>query len=153
MQGKYFVCDVRRISPHAVFVGMPRLGVATLLLLLVAATIPALANDVLTYHNDLSRTGQNLNETILTTSNVNSAGFGLLFTMKVDSNIDAQPLYVSGLTIGGGSRNVGYTVTGNDSAYAFGADTGVKLWKVSPRMTGEVAPSCKTIAATTNSPH
>src|SRR5260370_23875945 len=145
MQGKYFVCDVRRISPHAVFVGMPRLGVATLLLLLVAATIPALANDVLTYHNDLSRTGQNLNETILTTSNVNSAGFGLLFTMKVDSNIDAQPLYVSGVTIGGVSRNVVYTVTENDSVYAFDADTGTKLWKVSAKMTGEIAPSGKTI--------
>lgn len=114
-------------------------------LLSVLAVVPALAGDVLTYHNDLSRTGQNLNETILTTSNVNSTSFGLLFTMKVDSNIDAQPLYVSGLTIGGISHNVIYTVTENDSAYAFDADTGAQLWKASAKMAGEVAPSGKTI--------
>jgi hypothetical protein len=115
------------------------------LMLLGLGAIPALAGDVLTYHNDLSRTGQNVNETILTTSNVNSASFGLLFTLKVDGNIDAQPLYVSGLTIGGVSRNVVYTVTENDSAYAFDADTGAQLWKVSAKMAGEVAPSGKTL--------
>jgi outer membrane protein assembly factor BamB len=114
-------------------------------LLIFLPTMPAFAGDVLTYHNDLSRTGQNLNETILTTGNVNSNGFGLLFTFKVDSNIDAQPLYVSGLTIGGVSRNVVYTVTENDSVYAFDADTGTQLWKVSAKMAGEVAPSGRTI--------
>jgi outer membrane protein assembly factor BamB len=96
---------------------------------------------VLTYHNDLSRTGQNLNETILTTANVNSAGFGLLFTMNVDSTVDAQPLYVSALTIGGVSHNVIYTATENDSVYAFDADTGMELWKVSVFLPGETAGS------------
>src|SRR6266852_6939275 len=136
---------MRRISSYAVFACSSQMGVAILFLLLINfGAVPALASDVLTYHNDLSRTGQNLNETILTTSNVNSAGFGLLFTMKVDSNIDAQPLYVSGLTIGGVSRNVVYTVTENDSVYAFDADTGVQLWKVSAKMAGEIAPSGRT---------
>jgi outer membrane protein assembly factor BamB len=115
------------------------------LALIFLFTLPAFAGDVLTYHDDLSRTGQNLNETILTTGNVNSAGFGLLFTFKVDSTIDAQPLYVSGLTINGVSHNVIYTVTENDSAYAFDADTGKQLWKVSAKMTGEIAPSGRTI--------
>ncbi len=115
------------------------------LLLMAFAVVPALGNDVLTYHNDLSRTGQNLNETILTTSNVNSASFGLLFSFKVDSNVDAQPLYVSGLTMGGVSHNVVYTVTENDSVYAFDADTGTKLWKASALLPGEAAPSGKTI--------
>ena len=114
-------------------------------LVVFLASVPALASDVLTYHNDLSRTGQNLNEAILTTSNVNSAGFGLLFTMKVDSNIDAQPLYVSGLTIAGVSHNVVYTVTENDSVYAFDADTGTQLWKVSAKMAGEIVPSGRTL--------
>jgi PQQ-like domain len=114
-------------------------------LLIFLPTVPAFAGDVLTYHNDLSRTGQNLNETILTTRNVNSAGFGLLLTLKVDSTIDAQPLYVSGLTINGVSHNVIYTATENDSAYAFDADTGKQLWKVSAKMAGEIAPSGKTI--------
>jgi outer membrane protein assembly factor BamB len=114
-----------------------------LLVILVAA--PAFAGDVLTYHNDLSRTGQNVNETILTAGNVNSTGFGLLFSFKVDGPIDAQPLYVSGLTIGGVSHNVVYTATENDSAYAFDADTGAQLWKVSAKMPGEIAPSGKSI--------
>jgi hypothetical protein len=115
------------------------------LMLIVVGAGSALAGDVLTYHNDLSRTGQNLNETILTTSNVNSAGFGLLFTMKVDSNIDAQPLYVSGLTIAGVSHNVVYTVTENDSVYAFDADMGSQIWKVSAKMAGEIVPSGRTL--------
>jgi outer membrane protein assembly factor BamB len=114
-----------------------------LLALLLSAGVPAVGSDVLTYHNDISRTGQNLNETILTTSNVNSAGFGLLFTLKVDSDIDAQPLYVSGLTIAGVSHNVLYAVTENDSVYAFDADTGTQLWKVSAFLTGETAAQTK----------
>jgi hypothetical protein len=108
-------------------------------------TIPAAAGDVLTYHNDLSRTGQNLSETILTTSNVNSAAFGLLFSMKVDGVIDAQPLYVSGLNVNGVTHNVLYTETENGSAYAFDADTGAQLWKVSALLPGEIAPSGKSI--------
>jgi len=124
---------------------MKRITLGVFVLLAALAPVPALAGDVLTYHNDLSRTGQNLNETILTTSNVNFNSFGLLFTMKVDSNIDAQPLYVSGVTIGGVSRNVIYTETENDSAYAFDADTGAQLWKVSAKMTGEIAPSGRTL--------
>ena len=53
--------------------------------------------DVVTYHNDIARTGQNLNETILTTTNVNSSTFGKLRTLSVDGKVDAQPLYLSGL--------------------------------------------------------
>src|SRR6202790_1033732 len=137
---------MRRILSQTGHARLSRGPAAILFLLLVPlSVVPAFAGDVLTYHNDLSRTGQNLNETILTTSNVNSAGFGLLFTFKVDGNIDAQPLYVSGLTIGGVSHNVVYTVTENDSAYAFDADSGKQLWKVSAKMAGEVAPSGRTL--------
>ena len=123
---------------------MLRIFFRTAFLALVAigvGAVSAVGGDVLTYHNDLSRTGQNTNETILTTANVNSADFGLLFSMSVDSTVDAQPLYVSSLTIAGVSHNVIYTATENDSVYAFDADTGAQLWKVSAFLPGETAGS------------
>ena len=66
---------------------------------------------VLTQHNDTSRTGQNLQETLLNTSTVNVANFGKLFSLPVDGNIFAQPLYVPSLSIGGVTRNVVYVAT------------------------------------------
>jgi outer membrane protein assembly factor BamB len=90
------------------------------------------ATDVVTYHNDIARTGQNLQETILTTGNVHSSSFGKLFTFPVDGIIDAEPLYLSAVSIPGkGRHNVVYTVTENDTVYAFDADTGSPLWQVS----------------------
>src|SRR5580658_9496598 len=44
-------------------------------------------------------------------------------TFTVDAAIYAQPLYVSGLNIGGGTHNVVYVATLNDSVYAIDADT------------------------------
>jgi hypothetical protein len=87
---------------------------------------------VLTQHNDSSRTGQNLKETILTTSTVNASNFGKLFSLPVDNNIFAQPLYVPDLTIGGATRNVVYVATAQNSVYAFDADSGntTPLWTV-----------------------
>jgi hypothetical protein len=88
---------------------------------------------VLTQHNDNGRTGQNLNETILNTSNVNVSNFGKLFFRTVDQNVYAQPLYVPNLNIGGRTRNVMYVATENNSVYAFDADdplANAPLWRV-----------------------
>src|SRR5262249_50613384 len=83
--------------------------------------------NVLSYHNDSSLTGQNLNETILTPANVNASQFGLLFVLPVDGNVYAQPLYLSSL----GNHNVVFVATEHDSVYAFDADTpgALPLWK------------------------
>jgi hypothetical protein len=103
------------------------------------AVVASSATDVVTYHNDIARTGQNLQEIILTTSNVNSSNFGKLFTFPVDGIIDAQPLYLSAVSIPGkGTHNVAYAVTENDSVYAFDADLGTPLWHVSVLESGEV---------------
>jgi hypothetical protein len=52
-----------------------------------------------------SRAGQNLQEAILTTGNVQSSLFGKLFTLPVDGIIDAEPLYLSAVSIPGKGRH------------------------------------------------
>ena len=99
-------------------------------------TTQAAVVSVTTYHNDNSRTGQNLQETILTTSNVNSTNFGKVFSQAVDDYSYGQPLYVSSVTIPDkGVHNVIYVATMNDSVYAFDADNNAgsnaqSLWQV-----------------------
>jgi hypothetical protein len=93
--------------------------------------------DVVTYKNDLARTGQNLTETVLTLSNVNATSFGKLRFLSTDGKVDAQPLYVSALTVQGATHNVVFVATENDSVYAFDADSGALLWHVSLLGVGE----------------
>jgi len=92
--------------------------------------------DVLTHHNDNSRTGLNTKEVLLSPSNVNSNQFGKLFTQAVDGIIAAQPLYLRSVTLAGGTHNVAYVATQHDTVYAFDADNNagtnaLPLWSVS----------------------
>ena len=87
--------------------------------------------NVLTYHNDNARTGQNLQETVLMPANVNSASFGKKGVLPVDGAVDAQPLYVGNRSVGGRLRNVVLVATERDLVYAFDADTLAMLWRTS----------------------
>jgi hypothetical protein len=107
--------------------------------LTVNAAAPA-ATDVLTYHNDVARTGQNLTETALTTSSVNSANFGKLGVYSVDGRVDAEPLYASNVAVpGNGTHNLLIVPTEHGSVYAFDADSGAAIWQVSTLKSGETA--------------
>jgi hypothetical protein len=99
------------------------LNLVAAVLMAGAAPTHALANDVLTQHNDNARTGTQLNELVLKPSNVSGATFGRLFERHVDGQIIAQPLYVSSLSIPNvGVRNVVYVATRKNVIYAFDAD-------------------------------
>jgi hypothetical protein len=103
---------------------------------------PTSGADVITYHYDNQRTGANLNETTLTPANVNSTKFGKLGDFTVDGKVDAQPLYLSQVTVGGSKKNVLYIATEHDSVFAFDADaikgaTTTFLWKTSTLGNGE----------------
>jgi len=112
--------------------------VATLVLMQrPSLTIAAGGVDVVTYHNDIARTAQNLNETFLTPASVNAAAFGRTGFLSVDGKVDAQPLYLSNVRIGGFARNVLFVATDHDTVYAFDADTGARLWGVSLLGSGE----------------
>jgi hypothetical protein len=99
--------------------------------------------DVVTYHYDNLRTGQNTRETILTPLNVNSTTFGKLGEFAVVGKVDAQPLYLSNLSIPGGTKNVLYVATEHGCVYAFDADSigssaSKPIWIASTELPGEV---------------
>jgi hypothetical protein len=113
------------------------INVVVIVLLLASASTFAGA-DVLTWHNDLARTGLNKHEFILRPDNVNVTDFGKLFVASVDGQIYAQPLIVSGLEFPGwGKYDVLYVATEHNSVYAIDADTGFLLWRVSLNGPGE----------------
>jgi hypothetical protein len=106
---------------------------------IVAILILPIGAQVTTSQYDNARTGANLNETTLTPQNVNASGFGKLFTLPVDGDVYAQPLYLPGVEIPGqGKHNVIFIATEHDSVVAFDADgqPSTPLWQVS-FITGE----------------
>jgi hypothetical protein len=80
---------------------------------------------VTTHHYDNKRTGLNSHESILTPANVGTSSFGLLQTITLDDQVDAQPLMVPNVNITAGSsqglHDVVYLATENNTIYAIDA--------------------------------
>jgi hypothetical protein len=117
-------------SPKSSFQGAVKVACG----LIVAALMPWLPQargvSVVMQHNDLSRTGANTSETILTPANVNGSSFGQMFSDNLDGQVYAQPLYVEDLSISNGTHNVVFVCTENNSVYALDADTaGITYWQ------------------------
>src|ERR1700733_3082586 len=99
------------------------------LFLLLCSSVAAMAQvNIYTKSYDTSRTGANLQETILTPANVNSNSFGKLFTVPTDGEIYTQPLYVANLAIAGGTHNVVFVGSMFNTIYAIDADNGAVYW-------------------------
>ena len=122
--------------------GIVKRGLITTGLLLLVSIAAYAQTSVTMEHNDIARTGANTNETILTTSNVNTNTFGKLFSVPVDGWVYAQPLYMPGVMMGTGTEqpntthNVVFVATEHDSVFAFDADSNNgananPLWQVS----------------------
>ncbi len=109
--------------------GRPTLAALLALTLLQALSAHAQPMPVLQRGYDANVSGANLNETTLNTSNVVPGSFGMVFTLSVNDNVYAQPLYVPALMINGTSHNVVFVATMSDTLYAFDADVGgAPLW-------------------------
>ncbi len=102
---------------------------------------------VTTSQYDNQRTGATLNETLLTSRNVNREEFGKLGEFKVDGAVYAQPLFLPAVEVPGkGTHDILFIATEHDSVYAFDAyrTTDLPLWHVSllDKKKGETPVSC-----------
>jgi Big-like domain-containing protein/PQQ enzyme-like repeat protein len=118
------------LNSHRFSKTLGMVAIATLAVLSLALCFPKASAQVsvLTNKNDNTREGLNASETLLSSANVNSNQFGKLFTFNVDGYVLAQPLYMYGLTINGGTHNTVFVLTMHNSVYAIDADTGAQLW-------------------------
>jgi hypothetical protein len=83
--------------------------------------------NVTTHHYNNLRTGWNQSETMLTPASMQGDNFGYLGQISVDEQVDAQPLLVSGVQISGGTHDVLYVATENNTIYAIDANSGAIL--------------------------
>src|SRR5438094_829113 len=88
---------------------------AVLLAFATVIYVPAQSTDVLTYHNDNAKTGQQLHEEILTPPNVRAAHFGKLWMLNVDGKVDALPRYAGTMLGASITFTATYAGTGDGS--------------------------------------
>src|SRR5258706_8393478 len=126
--------STRKRAMDFVFLSAVGLALASTSLTVEPAGVP----DVVTYHYDTARTGLNSSELVLSPTTVTASAFGRVGLFATDGKVDAQPLWLSAVSIPGqGTRNVLYVATEHATVYAFDADTGVSLWRVSLLGAGE----------------
>jgi hypothetical protein len=110
-------------------------GLAASLALVAAFALPAVAQiSVTTYHYNDHRTGWNSQEKTLTPNSVQGSSFGVLTTVPLDDQVDAQPLVVPNVDITAGKykglHSVVYVGTDNNSIYAIDTTSGTVLLSV-----------------------
>lgn len=81
---------------------------------------------VTTYHYNNLRTGSNVEETVLSAARFPKT-FGLLESVAIDDQVDAQPLLVPAEQIAGGTHDVVYVVSENNTVYGIDASSGAIL--------------------------
>jgi hypothetical protein len=111
-------------------IGAPAL--ALMVFICASALLATGQTAVTTYHYDNFRTGWNRNESVLTPANVKKSSFGLLHSVALDDQVDAQPLVVPGVIITAGqyqgtTHDVVYVPTEHNTIYAIDAHTGTVL--------------------------
>jgi len=120
-------------SIHGFFYLLVRIRAVFVLLPLMLASVALVAGQVAvaTYHYDNKRTGWNSHEHTLTPANVSSSAFGLLQTVFLDDQVDAQPLVVPGVLITAGknqgTHDVVYVATNGNTVYAIDTQNGTVL--------------------------
>ena len=119
---------------------------------LISPSEAAAQVDVLTQHQDASRSGVNLKETDLTVEKVDvkqKNQFGKLCFRLVEGNVYAQPLIVTGAKVAGSAtpRDVVIIATEHNFLYAFDAadtnqnSTTAQLWLTDDTVFGKSVPS------------
>ena len=106
-----------------------------LALVIACLSTVASATDVLSYHYDKQSSGVDGTEKQLTPANLTVKGFAKRFTVPVDGQVYAQPLYKAGVTVVGGpaagKHNLVLVATQHDSVYGIDADSGAVVWHTS----------------------
>ena len=114
--------------------------ISVMVTFIVSAPAPPGNGDWVMVDHDPARTGTASDETTISTSNV--ANLQLAWSTPLDGKVTAQPLFLSGVTVGGQTRDVLVAATNSNSVYALDAASGSALWQ---RNFGASVTSCGAI--------